>query len=320
MESEEFSQRFIETTPEQDMAELAIVHARHWQAVLSNPTRHDELISEQEIINELNGFYPYIGQAVFMSGVGMHPVQDEETGRLTDEIWEHRFAQGGIHHGFYIDDYAEADTMERQIMHQLTIGEISEKIGKTLFQKQVLVSLFNLDSMVLPVNDIDRAFGIEDQVPDYEFEKRLDLMMGYSKKLTKIYKSTSFRRMNHEQQISLVREFLSEADRKTKLRDISVMVTAEYAYVPLLTSGWQLIQFPVEELDISGTCIGLESTESVTMKEKAIRKDSDLIDKKAGLCLVIDPDDETREELRLRPDSILYLPTYSQPFEICDVA
>lgn len=320
MESKGFSQRFIETTPEQDMAELALAHAKGWQAVLSDPFRQEELISEQDIIEELNNLYPYVGQAVFMSGVGVHPIQDEETGRLITEVWERRFGQGGIHNGFYIDDYTEEGSPGCQIMHRVLVAKIVEKIGKTLIQEQVIFSLFNLDSLVLPVNDIDKAFGIDEQAVPPDFGEQLDLMMGYSKQLTKIYKSTTFRRMNHDQQISVVREFIFEANRKTKLRDLSVMVTAEYAYVPLLKNGWQLVPFKVDELDISGTCVGLESTESVTMKRKAIRRDSDLTDKQAGLCLVIDPDEITREELNLRTDSVLYLPTCSQPFEICDVA
>lgn len=320
MESERFSHKFVETTPEQDMAEFALAHARGWQAVLSDPTRQEELISESDIIQELDRFYPYTGQAVFMTGLGMHPVQDQENGKLIDEIWEHRLGEPGIHNGFYIDDYSEDGNPGRQIMHQLTVAERGEKIGKTLFQKQVIVSLFNLDSLVLPATDIDRVFGIEESAASPDFAKKFDLMMGYSKELTKIYKSTTFRRLNHDQQISVVREFICEADRRTKLRDLSVIATAQYAYVPLLKSGWQLIPFKLQEFDISGTCVGLESTETITMRRKAIRKDADLTDKHAGLCLVIDPDDETCKELNLRNDSVLYLPTSSQSFEICDVA
>jgi hypothetical protein len=313
-------EKFIETTPEQDMAELAFVHARRWQEILDNPTQKVEPAVKAAIVPELDNLYPYKGETVFVSGYGLHAVPDPETGKIVAEQWSYKLGVEGRHNGFLIVGVQEEGGIKHRIMQQLLVRSIREQLCATVSQEQTISSLFDLDSLVLPSSDVDAVFGASESSVSQDFDERMDLAREYSKELLTLYESSNFRSMKHGKQVRTVGKLLLEANMTTKLRDLSVVVGAGLAYAPLLSKIMHIVPFDIHDKTIAGRCVGLESVESFSIKYKPMRQDQDFIDKDAGMCLVVDPNPVTREQLKLHSTGVLYIPTGNQLFEAINAA
>jgi len=75
----------FDTTKEQDMALICYERARAWQKSfdeLTDQTHIEEL--REKAIQDLDSKFPYMGKHVFMSGYGLHIIQDNETGELDE--------------------------------------------------------------------------------------------------------------------------------------------------------------------------------------------------------------------------------------------
>ncbi len=311
-----YSESKVETTPEQDKAELAYAQAWAYQAELNATSDGVTRDKRQLIQNELDSIFPYMGQQVYVSGNGVYPVCDVETGEVLDEIHGFVSGQQGLHVGFFVAEINEGSTLRYQVLQQIALGQVKSKPCLTVDRQETISTFVDLDASVLLISDINNVYNPDSDVEDDDFHDRIERMLGMSKELTGLYKSTTFRRMRHAKQLRTVMDFLINADRETRLRNVGIMTEAEYAYTPSLSDGWRLIPLLIEKTLIEGTIVGLDSTESVTMKAKAIRNNDDLLDKNAGLCLVIDPTEESKDVLSLSANSVVLLPTASQEFEI----
>jgi hypothetical protein len=309
-------EKFVETTPKQDMSELTLVNARIFQEQLDDPLRGHE-ISGQGVMDALDAMYPYRGEQVMVSGSGFHPIVDEN-GLWMDDEWGHRSGVEGLHEGFFVSDIEEGDTVKRQIMHQIVTDGFIYRVGQTMRRREVVYSRFDLDALVLPINEMETVLGINDQAETAGLEERWAGLMAHSKELVRVYKSTAFRRLNHSKQIEKISSIIHEADKMANLRDKEVALTADYLFVPNMNSIWTLRAPTIGKIVASGLCIGIESIESLSMTYKRVCRDRDLVNKYAGACLVIDPDDETRDHLDLEPENILYVPTANQQLEVID--
>lgn len=66
---------------------------------------------------------------------------------------------------------------------------------------------------------------------------------------------------------------------------------------------------------LGGVCLGVECIEFPQLRRKPLRKDQDLVDKKAGLSLVIDPDYETTVAIDVNASDLIYVPVSAQDFD-----
>jgi len=171
-----------------------------------------------------------------------------------------------------------------------------------------------LDSTCLVVRELDEIFHEDDNSID--FNDQMDTLVKSSIALRSLIHSTKFRRMKKEQQKKQVDNIINTTELATRLRGSTLLAEAEYAYINIFDKNINLLPMNIRGLVIGGVCLGMESIEGLRLRRKAIRNNADLIDGDAGICLVLDPNEETKQGLNMGDQHALYLPIGGQNLEI----
>lgn len=268
-----------------------------------------------EIMPSIEKDFPYYGQPVYMSGIGLHPIFDDEGSSIVAESWQLSEGDNGMHLGFAILHDDDNEIKPFHIMHKVLVGEGNSIPFATVEMDAKVYKYFDLDSQLLPVIEVEAALSSY-EFSDTEPHDRLDIINDSSKEFVDMLRSTKFRRLQHKRQQRVVDDFLLHVESKASVRDLQFIGEPLHAYVPSLIGNKRYFsQLSLEDALVAGTCLGIDTVETGILNRKAIRKDADLGDKWCGLCLVIDPDDDTRSFLQLNDGQVVYIPTYDQSFD-----
>lgn len=294
----------FETTPDQDMAEITFQHAWKWQQYFDTLTDYSNIDEiRNRAVAELDGMYPYKGQFVFISGRGIHTEYDEE-GREPVENWCHIETEGQ-HNGFAVVELEDFDTKRFVVMQQIFMGYRAGLISKGLHQQLTFFDYLDLNSLCIPAKEIQGV--LDENQEEVDLQEQMDVVMSGSKKLVRMIADTGFRRMSWIKQRKQLDSLVRETDKESKLRGAKLQAVAEYGYIAQYEKNLKLSAISIRDRLIGGVCLGVESLENLVLRVRPIRNDGNLVNKYAGLCLVIDPNCETKEALRMG-EHLLYVP------------
>jgi hypothetical protein len=301
-----------EINQEQSMAFIAYQHARSWQTVFDELTDHSQAANlRKQAISELDAMFPYKGERVYMSGNGKYLTLDPATNIPVKESWQYIKGCECLHNGFAVLETNESGSaVSYHVMQQVYTGFRRGKISDNVYQTLQFFDYFDLDSSCLVAKELDDIFYETDE--SLTIDDQIGVVHSRSHLLDALIQSTAFRRMNRTKQQNQVANLISQAEQDVKIRGTSLLAEAEYGYINFLGNYVHILPVDIRDSVIGGVCLGLESLESLALREKAIRRNANLVDKKAGICLVLDPDPDTRQGLLLEPEQLLYVPTYQK--------
>ncbi len=307
----------VEVNVEQSPLEACYERLHLLQKVIDQAVDADEdelfrFIDEN--LAEVNALYPYEGDHIMARGEGIFPQLDVEGNIIGQQRDNDNEGYFGTDMGFVVTESTE----KPQIMHKVLITVARHQPVDVVENVHRIFHLYDPDkSSILHMREMEESLGSAWLDEEQDTDNSLETMDNYSKEFIRLIGSTAFRRKKYEQQLKQIDDLLLQADIDTKLRDMEVTVTGNYGYAPHLSSErleFSLLQ--LEDIEVTGTCLGLGTVETSALQSKAIRNNKDLLDKQAGLCLVVDPDEATREILKIAEGQILYIPTYNEAFTI----
>lgn len=185
---------------------------------------------------------------------------------------------------------------------------------------------FELDSEVIPLDTFEEPDDTEIDIRTVP--KR---MIEHSNTLARLLNSTDFRRLTRRRQERQFYDLIESMQEDLPVRGRPVRISFKeddrvrakrqktiplpYIYVPYGDAEKEFYRKSVLSSEIGGICMGVASIDLASVKERAIRQDADLRDKRAGLCLVIDPDLSTMVALGEASDGLIYVPVSAQKIE-----
>ncbi len=269
------------------------------------------------VAEDLDDNCPYMYKPVLISGRALVSTFDEGTGNITGMEWmdvEHT----GIHLGVNILTNEEFDM--QLIVQQVQVDTIQSRPLPTASQITTLFAFFDNDANITPIDEIEGVFHpyYMKEAEDEDIYKGFRDLVDFSSDFARMLRDTKFRRMDRKKQLSLVSSVISDISNTISISELEVIIQTQYCYAPVLRNERQVgvAAIAVDDCVISGTCMGVDSLERIRLPVQKIRSDKQLIDKYAGICIVIDPDESTRVGMDLLPDQVLFIPTASQSFEI----
>lgn len=292
----------------------------------------------EEMVVELGELCPLIGEMVFISGVGVFPYDDEDyesfsrsdieliDPKLDDEEETFTAFVDGLfctYAGLNIDIKKNKDGNDTcfRLTHRVNIGEheYSEKHGLVKNSSQFFAK-FDLDCSMLLCSELEAAaLGIEN--PEQYHETSFEDLVESSRYFVELLGSTKFRRLSkqvqkrHYEQLMLhltnkaaniidsyvVIDFVDEDEGDPYLFNPQSQPDGSIYYEKFLAYDYGIRQ-------LLGCCIGITSVDERAILEKPVRRDSDLIDKKAGICLAIDISHYETDETEAHGQNLLYVP------------
>lgn len=290
-----------------------------YQALLDR-TPPDEIDStlREAIVSELDQICPYAGETVCMNGRGIVPRFDDDGDYESDTVIDtHGDTDFGVHLGMAIvPDYDNKDRL--LIMHQVFLHKEHSVLGYTARQSTQFFAFFDINSSITRVEELESVFQHNNPETGGLNPHWDTALENYSNKVFNLLKSTQFRRSNKRGQMAKLQALIYEAEQETTLQDSYMRILAGYGYLLVPTENRKhFVPMDISEDTIDGTCMGFISLDYLQIKNKAIRKDADRPDELAGLCIVLDPSEDTRNRLRLEPNHVLYIPTGQEM--ACDV-
>ncbi|HUP26778.1 MAG TPA: hypothetical protein VM124_03995 [Candidatus Limnocylindrales bacterium] len=225
-----------------------------------------------------------------------------------------------------------------RIRHMVVIGTATNvEAEDTIITQRAFAGYFESDSIIQPIEDLELTL-----VPPIfgEFLQSEDvtrIIDYYSEEVARLFGSTRFRRLPLSRQQAMLSGLIKRAEIESQVQDREVSIEfiepnqdtrvkgrqknrilkpTRHVYLPGLTEhGHHSLRYERVPLYIGGICIGIESLESHRLRRKPIRRDSDLTDKRAGLCLAIDPYPEIRNTLEIEDGQAVLVPISGQDFE-----
>lgn len=280
---------------------------------------HDEGVLNEEIstqiVSSLNEICPYIDQVVLIGGMALVPEIDLEEIEVSDESWRYSVASG-YHRGVGI---LIPEGHRPTIIQRIETGHVNGPMLATSRKKLDVFQCFTNEAVIVPLLEIEEDFNPYYLTPEtYDPAEGVKFLSSKSNELVRILSDTRFRRMDKNTQNKIVESIIDEASKKASLTGYELTVSADYGLTTEIASEGKigLTKIPLKEFIISGTCLSIDSIERLQLHRRRIVNDHRLIDKWAGLCLVVDPDVDTRQGLELNSSQVIYLPLSSQELEI----
>jgi len=148
----------------------------------------------------------------------------------------------------------------------------------------------------------------------------LETLGGCSEELVRLVTSTGFRRQKRQRQLRNIDRLVERAHSASGIRESEILLEAEYAYTtaPTAEGGIQYDVIGLRQLVVSGVCLGVSMLGAEQLGRKAIRRDSDLLNKYDGLSMAVELDEGVSlpEYLQLQAGDIVHVPISSQPIDI----
>jgi hypothetical protein len=306
-----------EPTWEQQALDTCFQHAYSLQEALNQCENFEQASSlAYEHIPVLNDLFPYLHHQVLISGEGVMPLIDENN-MMEAEAWLKDQQANGIHVGFgLIDIDRRPDNYDFRLMQRILIGQSHNQPFASVEIRQWVYKHFDLHSQIIPNVELESVLSSSEYKTVFDVHP-LQAAFKYSEEFVKLVRSTTFRRLNRGQQRRVADDLIYQANQRAVLRDFGVSADLEYGYIAIREKNTtSYLPLNLEKVVISGKCLGLESLESQNLGVDAIRRDKDLLAKDAGLCMVIEPDNSTRQGLNLELGQLMYLPLHNQEIEV----
>ncbi|MGH7240844.1 MAG: hypothetical protein ACREGB_00945 [Candidatus Saccharimonadales bacterium] len=306
-----------EQTPEwpgQSLDELG-ERIAFWQQALSEADASNLGRIARQATEACDELWQYDGVYCTFSGSAVYPVVDENGG-IT--ITASELMAEGYSRGFVVEDFA--DTGDFRLYHMFYMGTHRTKPHPVVFNEANLFAYMAVDGEIVPHYEMDEAlmpqkdpFGVE----PVDIQERMQAIDVQSLKLVRLLQSRQFRKQPASKQASILDGFVKRCEQSHDLRDMGIMVeNPDYCCRPYLRPD-DVVEYEfiaTGETLINGTVLGLATLERETLKHKPIRHTEDLINKAAGLCLVVSVS-EVSEPTGLRPNDIVYIPTADQDMD-----
>lgn len=297
---------------EQSYLGYSFERARELQNML-DATNDESKINELsvEYLPNINYHFPYYNKSVYMCGMFIGRVIDEEGEEIDASVFAENMQ--GTHLGFQVIDVSgDDDSINPQVVQKLLVKE--EISGVTVETRTRRYNFFELESLILPNTEMESILAAYEGDDDNEF--RLENLTAASKYCVNLLRSTEFRRLKHRQQRRTIDNLLFELNKQITVRDMKFMGEPEYAYMPFVEGGLRGFEaLDVGAVMLGGKCLGVDLLEAALLGYGPIRRDNDMADRDAGLCLVVETDFETSQQLGLNDSRVLYIPTNDQKFD-----
>lgn len=261
-----------------------------------------------DLIAKVDKANPFMNESVVMSGYGITNTYvdgervDEDEGTELTELW-------GVHQGvtFVLDETRQP--VKWRVMQMIgTYQEVVEDEDGDPIIKASWAHM-DMDATVTPAAEIESAFTDRRSMNVVTLGERLQRAEDYSAAMKRLLNDPAFQSLSHKRQQALLLERAEAADNDTQLRDVFTAISVRYCLV--LGEGRKKGKF-IERVNldkrVEGVLLGLVSVETLLDHKQRIRRRKDIILKAAGLCLVLDPNEETREEYELKDHQPMYIP------------
>ncbi len=289
------------------------------QILLRDVYDEDEFTDDfaNSVIDELDSSCPYINKSVAMMGVAYVPEFNEEYSTIIGQSRQETVSYG-LHLGVAIIMEDDGPVLT----HQVKTDQINGFQQPTFKNTIDIFNCFIVNSSVTVISDIEDSFNPFYLSEYFDFEdpqSGLIILKFLSDEFAKMVNDTKFRRLTKSKQDNLIEQFIYESVIHSCLIEQEMSIKAQYGYTTFVDP----IKFEPELKPISigqrlivGSCLTIDMLETTELRKNRITSDKSLIDKKAGLCLVLDLDDESKELLLLEEGQPLYLPVSSQKLDI----
>jgi hypothetical protein len=213
-----------------------------------------------------------------------------------------------------------------QLWHQFEIEPFMGHIHPGLYtQHQRWMFIDPITANIVAAAKFDEPFELDHSDQCLTDDERIDRLDKHSLKLAKLVGSTAFRRTHRKRQLELIDQSIETAEQEVASRFADVIISPHFAYLPEISSEYpgEVVyrELTLKDTTLSGVCLGLTMTgvEQLRKNHKAIRRDSDLLNKYDGLSMSIalsDDLDFSKTGGMLEPGSVLHIPLSSQRLEI----
>ncbi|HET8709321.1 MAG TPA: hypothetical protein VFL85_03490 [Candidatus Saccharimonadales bacterium] len=305
-----------EAQPEVELSPQAMftVRLHEWMSFFASTTKEEDDARVDEAQEDLNDLWPYVGQQCMFSGKALYPKFEEDDG---DFGGKSRPTVGELEQYFGVSVGIKALPTEDEppkLFFDFYLGTAIDASDPTCPKANEYHAFLETSGQVVPVRSIEEIFDVytnPERTPD-----RAAYLTKASDDFVNMLRSTGFRRLTHKRQKTMVANYLRQTEEIGDVRGEAILLDAEYAFSNRLHDG--RVQYDFRNLlgkNISGKCHGLDSLETGTLRSKAIRRDMDMINPYAGLCLVIE-DMTGQEEAEDPRGEILYVPISGQQLEV----
>jgi hypothetical protein len=318
----EFSEQYEDYELE-DSATVFLNRAHELEAILADIKATDSELVQLALSarSELEQLCPYYSAAVFISGLGLIPdIKKIENNEIYEVKYDYSEGLFGNHLGVdvsFVED--KRGHHWGQIKHMILMGSMMHRASPFVSETKNIFALFDLDAEILSLDAVEDAYpqanyNLVSWWSDSEID---DIAQSNSKEVLSLVRSTKFRRATQVKQVDLLQEKVYKANTELPAHGADIFATAQYAVAPTITDNQtlSLVSFDMSEHVLHGEYLGFGSLDCMLAMRKAIRSDKDLFSKYAGLCLVVDPYEETRQSLSLKADQVLYVPISNKKIE-----
>lgn len=256
------------------------------------------------IIKELDELCPYLGKEVLFSGSGIFSRQ-KENGEIVDS-YDTRKGMVGISRGINIYRVKRENEEKWKVFHQISLGKKNTTTAITHPVEEQFFCYLEADSEIIPSDSLKEIFNDPEKANEASPES-LSILRDISLEIAKTVSSEWFRQLPGASQQEQIQAMVEVAETHAYLRNRDILISGSHCYSPFIKDG-DLVQ---DCLDISrlitvrGTCLGFES---LGTGNQGIEGVHDVPHEDSGLCLVVDPCDESREALAIRQDRLLFVP------------
>lgn len=312
--SEQLSHRG-DGVPERQPLDSFVAEMQEWEYEINTEfIDSDRERTSLKAIEYLNDSCPYIDQEVYFSGRGIFPEYDREEGVIIGDAHNATAGMFGIGAGVGVVRMDEEDSRWR-VLHKIMIGSFQISTEFVTEHKRSTVFCFlEPDSIIIPTQRVEEAYAAEG---DYDKNKLHELLNKSSDDFVSLLNSPDFLELDHSLQRHIVEECISSIENAFTFRGRVMAIEGKHGYVAVLKNECvhqELVS--IEDKLLYGECLGIDSLEQGYLIDDPIRSVDDLLDKKAGLCLVMAPDPRTAEELSLEPNQPLFIPISNQNIEV----
>lgn len=286
-----------------------------WAQRLDNSAHPTDLA--KRAMAELDEACPFIDEQCNYAGMAVRPevTVDSGTGRATaEEVYGPAVGEGRSEG---VDIFPLQPGQPPKIWFRFLLGEDVTMPLRTIVDRRQLYCFVDPEQCsIQPHDPIDTIFTYESYLqPDVSM---VELLNERSEQLRRYLASTAFRRLSRVTQNRRIGSFIERTEREVAIRDRRVLMDPKYAYrVSTLHEELWYAPIGLNRIGLSGTCLAVDLLGRSVLDERGIRRDSDLVDKRGGLFLAIELDEESELPTHgdIGPRSVLHVPISGQTFD-----